>query len=370
MHSQETVVSLNESGKGNGYLLLDAVLCITMHNSSVLRYLLSPPPTIIGLPATELPPELVGAEAYLHQIAAGEEAAFIVSQVFRPEVEEHCACYFDLRVEPININEAVLFVTIEDVTRQTVQEQKLQQQRNELALLSARLSETNEQLAYLIQKFVPESVAKKLIASRKLPEPGGESYREATLLFADMRNFTAVAENVAPTELMDLLNSYFNIMAEEIVAHDGSLIQIVGDMLMVSFNIPEEQTDHALRGTKTALALQKKINCFLQENQGSTLAPVRFGIGVHTGFVAVGYLGVRERFRYALVGDATNVAFHLCAYAAADQIIVSQALLDQLEVETAVSFLGYVKLKRRRQTIPIYELTGFSQSVTAKKQTL
>jgi adenylate cyclase len=257
-------------------------------------------------------------------------------------------------------------LTVLDVTTQTYHQQRIQQQRNETQLLTAQLNNANELLAFLLKRFVPEPVAKELIASNRVPELGREIEREATVLFADMRGFTGLAENLAPDAVLDLLNDYLGVVAQAVLRHEGTLVQVVGDMVMGVFNLPALQPDHAQLAVEASLDIRRSLEQYTgQKGGGEAPLPVGFGIGISTGRVVAGYLGLRQRYRYAVVGDTTNVAFYLCSQAAAGEIILCQSTVNASANGPAALRPGIVLVprgevwpKRRRQAVMTYALIG------------
>lgn len=342
-----------------GYALANAQLHITAVNSVLTEWLHLPAEQVVGQPLDLLFPEVIGAEENLLTPAYLQHTPYFIPHTHRhlPNGEER---FFDLQVEVFTaVGDTTLLVTFTDVTWQAQQEQKLRQQRNDLHLLSEQLRLANEQLAYLLKHFVPEAVAQNLIRLGTLPTLGAEKQCEATVLFADMRNFTALSEHMPPAETMDVLNAYLAVLAQAIRQYKGSVIQIVGDMIMAVFNVNQAQPDHVERGVAAALEMQQQVIQFAaQHAQWPGLA---FGVGVHTGVVTAGYLGVSERYRYAVVGDTTNVAFHLCSRAAAEQIIISETIYQLLTNKVEAQPLGPVYLKQRKQPLLIYELHNLHQ---------
>ncbi len=126
---------------------------------------------------------------------------------------------------------------------------------------------------------------------------------------------------------------------------------------MYAFNLPQEQPDHVWRAVQTALAMRQDLTTFLGQKPAH-IPSLQFGMGIHTGLVTTGYLGVKERYQYTVMGDTTNVAYHLCARAAGGQIIISEATLAAVPHPLEVLALGEVALKQRRQLLHIYELVG------------
>jgi class 3 adenylate cyclase len=347
-------------------------LAVLAGNELIHQWLTGDYPIPTGVAVTELFPELIGAEEQLRSLFHNGEM-FTLRQVYRAmhPVGETAAAYFDLQIERAKSMDGLLLLTILDVSIQTYHQQRIQQQRNENQLLAAQVTRANDQLAFLLKRFVPEPVATELIASHRTPELGSEMEREATVLFADMRGFTGLAEELAPQLVLNLLNEYLGIVAQSVLRHEGTLVQVVGDMVMGVFNLPGLQPDHARRAVEASLDIQQSLQAYLQQKGASgTGAPVGFGIGISTGNVVAGYLGLQQRYRYAVVGDTTNVAFYLCSQAAAGQIILCESTIHALthgglpggraNLPPGMTLipLGEVWPKRRRQAVRTYALAA------------
>lgn len=336
-----------------GYILLDSNLHIQKGNKQISRWLDQQFESYVGCVVTDAIPELVGSEGLLKNLVEGDPG-YRIETIYRSSAD-NLGHYFDLHALRLGGGSGNILLTTVDVTHKARQEQLLQQQRNEVQLLSAELILANERLSYMLNRLVPPSVAGKMMSSRNLPKPGGEIIRDATILFADMRDFTAYAEAYQPSDTLDFLNTYLAIVSEAILRHDGSLVQLVGDMVMGVFNIPDEQPDHAIRGVHAAIDIQESLKRH-NTGVGISFPEVSFGVGVCSGPVISGYIGAQQRFRYAVVGDATNVAFHLSSLAAAGRILLSESTVSA--IGDSFSFLekGDIQLKRRRKLVKVFEL--------------
>ncbi len=269
--------------------------------------------------------------------------------------------FLRLHIEKIE-DQPLALIIVEEVTDEGELEIALRKSYEEIHMLHAKMDHTSARLNRLLERFMPARVARKIIHDDEIPFPGSNSVRECTILFTDMRNFTAFAEQVTPEETVKVLNKYFDVISASIEQFEGSIIQLIGDLLMATFNVPDDQPDHALRACLAALQIQEdlqKIN-----KLDNDLPKLGFGIGISTGLVTPSYIGSKNRFQFATVGDVTNVAFHLCSNANENQIIISDSTLNNLEsYSTLVESrpLGEMKLKRRRKPLLAFELQNIVQ---------
>jgi len=195
----------------------------------------------------------------------------------------------------------------------------------------------------------PEIVREILSRSETAPlELGGEQ-REITVLFADIRGFTTFSEHLSPRRVVEVLNQHLARMTEVVFEHGGMVDKFTGDGLMVLFNTPLPQVNHAARAVRAALALQA---CAQQVNDGA----LRYGIGIHTGEAVVGNVGSQRRLDYTAIGDTINLASRLESLAAPGQILISQATYEHVRGEIQAREIGPSLVKGRREPVTVYEV--------------
>jgi adenylate cyclase len=176
----------------------------------------------------------------------------------------------------------------------------------------------------LFGRYVPRTVVNQLML-----KPDAEALalggvkREVTVLFADVRGFTPFSERLPPEEVIAALNSLLKIMVDATFAHGGTLDKFIGDAILVLFNAPLDQPDHALRAARTAWDIQQGVS-----RHASGLS---VGIGIHRGEAVVGTVGTPQRMEYTAIGSTVNIASRLCAAAARGQILVSAAAGEGLD---------------------------------------
>ena len=162
--------------------------------------------------------------------------------------------------------------------------------------------------ARLGRYFSPQVAAVLAAAPEGITE--GET-REVTVLFSDLRDFTALAERLDGRHVVALLNDYHRRMVATIFAAGGTLDKYLGDGLMVYFGAPVTQPDHAGRAVRCALAMQEELAALNAERTARGDVPLHMGIGIHTGPVVLGDIGAPQRREYTIIGDTVNVAARL-----------------------------------------------------------
>ncbi len=162
----------------------------------------------------------------------------------------------------------------------------------------------------LLGRYVSPSVADFILRHPDRCALGGEEVT-ATVLFADIRGFTALTERFPPRTTLRLLNDYFQAMSDVVFAHDGMVDKFMGDAIMAIFGAPVETTDHAIRALKAAAEMIERIDALQARWEQEGLPAIRIGIGIGTGTMVVGNMGSEARTDFSVIGDAVNLAARL-----------------------------------------------------------
>jgi len=230
--------------------------------------------------------------------------------------------------------------------------------RNYEALRAAKERETS-QLRGTFERFVPPSVVERVMSQPETLQLGG-TRQEISVLFADIRGYTAWSENAPPEHVVETLNHYLSLAAEVILSWEGTLDKFFGDGLMAIFNAPNGQKDHVHRAADAALALIKAAN-EVNTVYGHKLS---YSVGVNVGEAVVGYIGTDRAVNYTAIGDVVNLAKRLQEYAAPGQILVEEAVVRRLGNLAQARPLGELKVKGRKQPAFAYELNGLAYPST------
>jgi adenylate cyclase len=161
--------------------------------------------------------------------------------------------------------------------------------------------------------YLAPAMVERVAANPGLLRLGGEM-RDLTIMFCDVRDFTAIAEGMDATSLTALLNDFLTPMTEAVLAHDGTIDKYIGDSIMAFWNAPLDEPDHARLACLTTLDMRRRLsllNAQLEERAklaGQVHRPIMIGIGLNSGQACVGNLGSREKFNYSAIGDNVNLA--------------------------------------------------------------
>jgi adenylate cyclase len=206
-------------------------------------------------------------------------------------------------------------------------------------------------------RYVTRQVVDHLLAGKV--ELGGELV-PVTVLFSDIRSFTAISERMPPRELLDFLNVYFSGMVESIMSNDGVVDKFIGDAIMAVFGAPVPHPDDPINAIKAALEMRRRLERMNEGFRSRSLPEIRAGIGLHTGEVVAGNMGHVDRMEYTVIGDAVNLASRLegMTKELATDVVLSEDLYHLVKDRVDAEPLRRIRVKGREQDVMVYRLIG------------
>jgi|CXWL01.1.fsa_nt_gi DNA-binding response OmpR family regulator len=251
------------------------------------------------------------------------------------------------------VNQPELFARVKSLLR-------VKQLHDELAALNTGLERrVNEQVAEIerlarLQRFVSPRVG-ELILSGEVDDPLKTRRREITVVFTDLRGFTAFSETAEPEEVMGVLREYHATLGRIVMAHEGTVEHFSGDGVMILFNDPMPLSEPELAAVRMALDMRLEVAGLAAgwRKRGHDLG---FGVGIANGYATLGAIGFEGRRDYGAVGPVTNLSARLCAEAGADQILVSQRVYGKIEERIEAEHIGVLTLKGIHRPVPAYNV--------------
>lgn len=205
-------------------------------------------------------------------------------------------------------------------------------------------------------RYLDDAVVETLLDDPAGLQLGGER-REISILMSDLRGFTSLCERLPPETIVSLLNGYFGAMIDIVLAHGGTIDELLGDAMLVIFGAPLHQLDHADRAVSCAIAMQRAMAEVDEQSAARGLPRLEMGIAINTGEAVVGNIGSSKRTKYGVVGSHVNLTARIEALTVGNQVLVSEAtrracsldldVVDELEF-TAKGFEAPVRVHEIR----------------------
>src|SRR5262250_1781980 len=260
------------------------------------------------------------------------------------------------------INQAELLARVKSLLRIKELHDQVQTQAVELSEwnkhLEQRVQEQVDQIERLgrLRRFFSPQLA-ELIVNGGADDPLKTHRRELTVVFLDLRGFTAFAESAEPEEVMGVLHEYHAGMGRLIVEHEGTLERFTGDGMMVFFNDPVEVPNPAERAIRMAVAMRDVVGGLAARwrKRGWDLA---LGVGIAQGYATIGAIGFEGRMDYGAIGTVTNLAARLCGEAKPGQVLVSQRMLGMVEDLVEAGEVGELSLKGFSKPVSAFNITS------------
>ena len=201
---------------------------------------------------------------------------------------------------------------------------------------------------------------REIIRSQDADEALSSHRQVLTVLFSDIRGFTAMSERMAPEQVVIFLREYLGTMTEAVFHHGGAVDKYVGDAIVALYNAPFEMPDHAARAVRTALEFQERLGPLREKFRDALGGDIRCGVGIHTGEAVVGALGSAHRLEYTAIGDTINLGSRLEGLTKRFDvpIIISEATYREVKDEFSTRALGEVGVRGREEPVQVYAVLG------------
>lgn len=230
-------------------------------------------------------------------------------------------------------------------------------------LAAARLEaevKRREEIREAFRRYVSPTLVDRILSDDSLRQSAladRNARVHAAVLFADMRGFTRISEQISPLEVVPLLNDYFTLLTQITFHHQGTVFNMAGDCLMVAFGVPLEQQDAAVRAVKAGRDMLSRFRGLAQEWKNRLGIETGLGIGINEGDVIAGNIGSQAYMSYTIIGDTVNVASRLGQRARAGEMLFSESVkrsLEEARFDVAPLTLPPLILRGRSQPVGIY----------------
>ena len=228
------------------------------------------------------------------------------------------------------------------------------------AQLEAEIRRREEVLRQTFRRYVSPRVADKILEDAQLRDTllaTADARAHAVVLFADLRGFTSISEQLEPHHVVPLLNEYFSLLTEITFRHEGTVFHMAGDCLMLGFGVPLEQADSAQRAVRAAREMLTGFGALARSWRERYQVEAGLGIGINEGDVVAGNIGSSSYMNYTIIGDTVNIAARLCQRARAGEMLFSGTLkrtLDADGLDVGATALPPLQLRGRSHPIDIF----------------
>jgi adenylate cyclase len=227
------------------------------------------------------------------------------------------------------------------------------------AIENSQFSERSRREAVVrsnFERFFTPHLAARIANAPDAVKLGGDK-RLVTVLFSDIRGFTALSETMNPDDMARLLTEYFTEMVDCVFEHGGTLDKFIGDSVMAQWGAPLGEPDDPDRALAAAVSMMDSLDLLNARWRDEGRPELQMGIGINTGEAFAGNIGSERRLEYTVIGDTVNTASRLCSAATAGQILVSDSLRVALKTQRPMEQTARLELKNKSQPVTVFLVT-------------
>ena len=254
-------------------------------------------------------------------------------------------------------NEAIgVILVISDITELTEMRDAMRAM-NTIQKLNRQLELRNRVLQETFGRYLSDDIVREILETPDGWKLGGEK-RRLSILMSDLRGFTLMSERMQPQDLIAMVNHYFSQMYEEIERYHGTLIEFLGDGMLVIFGAPVPSENHAADAVAAAIGMQKRMAEVNRWNAERGYEPLAMGIGINTDTVILGNIGSEKRTKYGVLGAAVNLTGRIESYTTGGQILIAPATREAIREKLAIRRSFHVQPKGLENGVDLSEVTG------------
>ena len=206
-------------------------------------------------------------------------------------------------------------------------------------------------------RYLSDEIVTDILERPEGLELGGD-LRRVSIMLSDIRGFTSLSENLAPAQVVSMLNRYLGVMTDIIMAHHGTIDEFIGDAILAVFGAPQYRDDDADRAVKCALAMQAAMADINALNEAEGFPAINTGIAINTGDVIAGNIGSERRSKYGFVGHPMNVTSRIEDVTAGGEILISESTLQSLKGNYRLGRSEQINVKGIDETILVHQVAG------------
>ncbi|SEB52725.1 adenylate/guanylate cyclase domain-containing protein [Paenibacillus sp. GP183] len=237
---------------------------------------------------------------------------------------------------------------------------ELQLAMNEINSLNNLLQVRNDFIKEAFGRYVSDEFVNELFENPDSLALGGEK-RWLTVMMTDIRGFSSFSEELAPEDVVSMINHYLEKMIDLIMKHKGTVIEILGDGMLVLFGAPIKIEDHAAKAVACAIEMQQSMDEINMWNRQMDLPELEMGIGIHTGYVVVGNIGSMKRTKYCVVGRNVNLTARIESFTTGGQILISEATKEQVNESIDIAKEMEIHPKGEKNQMTVYDVAGIRE---------
>lgn len=225
--------------------------------------------------------------------------------------------------------------------------------------------ERNQQfIRSVFGRYLSEDIVTRILENPEGLDLGG-SQRKVTVLMADIRGFSSIAEQLPPQRVVRLLNNYLGVMSDVVMQYGGTVDEFIGDAILAIFGAPTTNNDDSDRAVQAAIAMQQAMTVINRQNKKDQLPEIAMGVSVNTGLVVAGNIGSEKRAKYGIVGHTVNQTSRIGGHCQAGEILITEATRNDCRSSLVTGPAQSIQAKGILKTIQVYKLEGVSPPTAA-----